>query len=204
MVQLLITTIFVALTVFHTPTKLFMRGNMLLFILAIVVTFGVLIALACVEDLRRKSPANFILLFIFTIAEAITVAIGTAGYSSDKVLTALGLTTLLCFALTIFALQTKIDFTVMGGFLMVAAIILMVVSIVAIFFPSKLMTLIIASAGALIFSVYLIYDTQLMVGGEHKYSISPEEYIFAAINIYLDIINIFMYILAILGASSDD
>lgn len=204
MCQLLITTIFIALTTFHKPTHEFMRGNMLLFILAIVVTFGAIIALACVEDLRRKSPANFIILFIFTIAESITVAIGTIQYSPEKVLTAFGLTTLLCFALTIFALQTKIDFTVMGGFLMVAAIILMVVSLVAMFFPSKLMTLIIASAGALIFSVYLIYDTQLMVGGEHKYSISPEEYIFAAINIYLDIINIFMYILAILGASSDD
>lgn len=204
MCQLLVTTIFIALTTFHQPTKMFMKGNMLLFILAIVVTFGVIIALACVEDLRRKSPGNFILLFIFTIAESITVAIGTIPYSADKVLIAFGLTTLLCFALTIFALQTKIDFTVMGGFLMVAAIILMVVSIVAMFFPSQLMTLIIASAGALIFSVYLIYDTQLMVGGEHKYSISPEEYIFAAINIYLDIINIFMYILAILGASSDD
>ena len=35
----------------------------------------------------------------------------------------------------------------------------------------------------------------MMIGGNHKYSISPEEYIFAALAIYLDIINIFMYIL---------
>ena len=34
-----------------------------------------------------------------------------------------------------------------------------------------------------------------MIGGNHKYSISPEEYIFAALAIYLDIINIFMYLL---------
>ena len=41
----------------------------------------------------------------------------------------------------------------------------------------------------------------MMMGGNHKYSISPEEYIFAAIAIYLDIINIFLYILRIVGAA---
>ena len=37
-------------------------------------------------------------------------------------------------------------------------------------------------AGALIFSLYLVYDTQMMMGGDHKYSISPEEYVFAGNN----------------------
>ena len=41
----------------------------------------------------------------------------------------------------------------------------------------------------------------MMMGGNHKFSISPEEYIFAAIAIYLDIINIFLYILRIVGAA---
>ena len=39
---------------------------------------------------------------------------------------------------------------------------------------------------------------QMMIGGDHKYSISPEEYIFAALAIYLDIINIFMYLLRLI------
>ena len=60
------------------------------------------------------------------------------------------------------------------------------------------------SAGALIFSLYIVYDTQLMMGGKHKYSLDPEEYIFASLNLYLDIINLFMYILMIVGASSSD
>ena len=41
----------------------------------------------------------------------------------------------------------------------------------------------------------------MMMGGNHKFSISPEEYIFAAIAIYLDILNIFLYILRIVGAA---
>lgn len=91
----------------------------------------------------------------------------------------------------------------MGGVLFVAVIILMVMGIVGMFWPGKTMSLIYGSFGALIFSIYLIYDTQMMMGGKHKYSISPEEYIFAALNLYLDIVNIFIYILTIIGATRD-
>ena len=59
------------------------------------------------------------------------------------------------------------------------------------------------SIGALIFSLYIVYDTQLMMGGKHKYALSPEEYIFAALNIYLDVINLFLYILMIVGGSRE-
>ena len=41
-----------------------------------------------------------------------------------------------------------------------------------------------------------------MLGGNHKYSLSPEEYIFAALNLYLDIINLFLYLLSIFGGGS--
>ena len=56
-------------------------------------------------------------------------------------------------------------------------------------------------AGAVVFSLYLVYDTQLLMGGKHRYSISPEEYIFAALSIYLDVLNIFLYILMIVGGA---
>lgn len=120
-----------------------------------------------------------------------------------QVLLAVGITALVCLALTLFATQTKYDFTMCGGVLVVAMVIFLVFGIAAIFIKGKIITLVYASIGALLFSIYLIYDTQLMMGGEHKYSISPEEYIFAALNLYLDIVNIFMYILTIIGASRD-
>jgi FtsH-binding integral membrane protein len=63
-----------------------------------------------------------------------------------------------------------------------------------------IVNLVYACLGALLFSVYLVYDTQLMMGGKHKYSISPEEYVFAALNLYLDIVQIFLYILQIIGS----
>ena len=120
-----------------------------------------------------------------------------------QVMLAVGITAAVCLGLTIFAFQTKIDFTGLHSILFVAVLILFIFGLIAIIWHGKVMTLVYASLGAFIFSIYLIYDTQMMIGGKHKYSISPEEYIFAALSLYLDVVNIFLYILTIIGASRD-
>ena len=43
-----------------------------------------------------------------------------------------------------------------------------------------------------------------MIGGRHKYALSPEEYIFAALNLYLDIVLLFIYILALVGGGGNN
>lgn len=203
MVQLAITMGFIALLCYEPNSKRFVQQTPSLFIIALVIMIVAMITLACCGEVRRKAPINFIMLFIFTIAEGFLLGVSSSYYQQDAVLMAVGITAAVCLALTLFAFQTKYDFTMMGGILLVAVIILMVFGIVAIFVHNKIVQLVYASLGALIFSIYLIYDTQLMMGGKHKYSISPEEYVFAALNLYLDIINIFMYILAIIGHARD-
>lgn len=49
---------------------------------------------------------------------------------------------------------------------------------------------------------FLAVDTQLLLGNKNL-SLSPEEYIFAALNLYTDIIQIFIYILSIVGRSRE-
>ncbi|EEC07222.1 conserved hypothetical protein [Ixodes scapularis] len=44
----------------------------------------------------------------------------------------------------------------------------------------------------------------MMLGGNHKYSVSPEEYIFAALSLYVDIVNLFLMILQIVGYANKD
>lgn len=51
-------------------------------------------------------------------------------------------------------------------------------------------------------SQFLAVDTQLILGNK-QLALSPEEYIFAALNLYTDIINIFLYILAIIGRAKE-
>jgi FtsH-binding integral membrane protein len=96
------------------------------------------------------------------------------------------LTSALCTAggITIFAINTKIDATKWGSMLMVAGFAFIALIFVGIFWINKIVYLVIAGVSALLFSAYLIYDIQLIMGGR-TYSISPDEYVFAALSIYL-------------------
>ncbi|XP_025198160.1 protein lifeguard 3-like, partial [Melanaphis sacchari] len=189
MCQLLIAIAFISMATFHDPTRLLLKSYPSLSIITSIITLGILIALASSENLRRKSPYNYIFLFVITLALSFLLAVSVSRYYPRQVLSALILATIICFGLTIFALQTKIDFTVFGSFLMVAVTILLVASVVVILFPEKLMTLIIACVGSIVYSLYLIYDTQMMVGSNHMYVITPREYVLAVLSIYIDIIN---------------
>lgn len=104
-------------------------------------------------------------------------------------------------ALTLFALQTRIDFTMMSGILFVFSLCFFITFILCICVRSYWTYMAYGGIGALIFSIYIVYDTQLMLGGKHKYSISPEEYIFASLNLYLDIVNLFLYVLLLVNGS---
>ena len=55
--------------------------------------------------------------------------------------------------------------------------------------------------GVILFSFYLIYDTQLIIGGKHRqYQFTEDMYILASLTLYLDIINIFIYLLEIMNS----
>jgi FtsH-binding integral membrane protein len=82
--------------------------------------------------------------------------------------------------------------------LFAAVFSLMIMSFFLMWWNSYWVTILIATLGVIIFSAYLIYDTQLIIGGKtRQYQI--DDYILAAINLYLDITRIFIYILAIVG-----
>lgn len=173
-------------------------------ILAFVPLIGCMVTvipLACSQDLRRRVPHNFILLGIFTLSESLAIG-AIVAWSPGIALQAFIITAAIVFGLTLFAFQTKIDFTVANGFMFCVLLVFTVVGFMLMFFPtnSKMHT-IYAGLGVLIFSVYLIIDTQMLVSDKHKFQISSEDYIFGALTIYLDIIQIFIYILSILGNS---
>lgn len=230
MAQLLVTFGMVAVFTLHPDAKMFAQRNPQLLFLSMIVTFVVMMAMACCTSVRREAPMNFIFLGIFTVAEGLLLGVFSSymegrmvSYLSFflikiswdilktdvhcllQVLMAVGITAAICFSLTLFAFQTKVDFTGAGPYLFAAAICFMIFGFILIFFtPGKTVHLVYSSIGALLFSFYLVYDTQMMMGGNHKYSVSPEEYIFAALSLYLDIVNIFIYILSILQATSND
>ncbi|GFT27383.1 protein lifeguard 1 [Nephila pilipes] len=200
MVQLAITFGFITLFVYNDSVKLYAQEHTEMMFIALILVFVLMIAMACCDNMRRTFPLNFICLFSFTVVESFLLGVASSTYDADEVMWAAGICAFICLGLTVFAFQTKYDFTMMGGMLFVALLIFVIFGFLTIFLYSQVVRLIYACIGALIFSLYLVYDTQLLIGGHHKYSISPEEYIFAALNLYLDIINLFIYILQIFGS----
>ncbi|XP_055341693.1 protein lifeguard 1-like [Paramacrobiotus metropolitanus] len=198
-VLLLITTGFIALFMFIPELHYFAATNQPMMIASMVLTFVIIIALACFQQLRRQTPVNFILLILFTLCMSWMLATVTAFYEVESVLWAAGVTAVITIALTIFAMQTKWDFTIISGLMLVVMVVLLFFGIFAAIFQSRILHVTYAALGALVFGIYLVIDVQLMLGGQHTYSVSPEEYVFAALNIYLDIVNLFLKILIIIG-----
>ena len=62
------------------------------------------------------------------------------------------------------------------------------------------MNILISGFGSLLFSFFIVYDVQLIAGGKHqKMRFGLDEYAFAALILYMDIINLFLHILSLLG-----
>lgn len=169
--------------------------------LAIVGAVGGLIlqlVLVCVPNLARKVPTNFILMTLITFCYAILISCAAAASSRDSFLIAIGSTFVVVVGLMLFACQTKYDFTGCGTYLFVAMLCVMIFGFLCIFFSSRIMHLVYSSIATVLFCMILVYDTQLVVGGKHRrYQYSVDDYIFAALTLYMDIIIIFMNILAI-------
>ncbi|XP_020811643.1 protein lifeguard 1 [Drosophila serrata] len=199
--QLIATLGLLALLTCDDDVKLYVQESKVLFLLAwvgMLVTLGIL---TCNEGARRRTPTNFIFLMMFSIAQSFLVSVVACRYAPKEIFMSVVITAVVCLGLTVFALQTRFDFTMMGGMLVSFLLVLLVFGFVTMFVNSSVLSKVFVCLGALLFSFYLVFDTQMMMGGKHRYSISPEEYIFAALNLYMDMVNIFLDILQMIGGS---
>ncbi|XP_066490062.1 protein lifeguard 4 [Tiliqua scincoides] len=191
-VQILLTTVTSAAFLYSNTIRTFVHESPALLLVSLLGSLVVILALTLY---RHQHPVNLYLLFGFTLLEALTVAITVTFYEVSVVLQAFILTTAVFLALTIYTFQSKRDFSKVGAGLFAGLWILLLSNFLRLFFYSEVVELMFAAAGALLFCGFIIYDTHLLM---HK--LSPEEYILAAINLYLDIINLFLHLLRLLEA----
>ncbi|MEE4660403.1 MAG: Bax inhibitor-1/YccA family protein [Halieaceae bacterium] len=114
------------------------------------------------------------------------------------VMQALGGTALVFFALSGYALTTRKDFSYMGGFLMVGLLVAIVAAIANIFLAIPALSLTISAAIVLIMSGLILFDTSRIING------GETNYIRATVALYLDIYNLFVNLLHLLGAFGGD
>jgi Integral membrane protein, interacts with FtsH len=120
---------------------------------------------------------------------------------STNILLLSGLSTLGIFSgLSLYAVQTKYDYTDKGGYLIAILFSFIMFGLFIPFVNIPLISIVYSSGGALLFSFYIVYDTQQIVGGNHrKIMFHTDDYVLAAVSLYLDIINLFLYILDLLN-----
>ncbi|MGD9554645.1 MAG: Bax inhibitor-1/YccA family protein [Arcobacteraceae bacterium] len=161
----------------------------------VILEFVLLFALFAVKN---KPGINLAVLFGFTFVSGLTITPLLASVfnmpgGASIVAQAFLMTSVAFGGISMFALTTKRDFSGMGKMLFIALIILVVGSISNIFIQAPLLQLGIAMVGAVLFSAFILYDTQQIIKGGFS---TPVE---AAIALYLDFFNLFISLLQILG-----
>ncbi|PDX16727.1 Bax inhibitor-1/YccA family protein [Helicobacter pylori] len=164
------------------------------FIAEIAALFGLMFS-------KSKPGLNLFMLFAFTSLSGVTLVpllgmvIAKAGLGA--IWQALGMTTIVFGLMSVYALKTKNDLANMGKMLFIALIVVLVCSLINLFLGSPMFQVVIAGASAVLFSLYIAYDTQNIVKGMYD---SPID---AAVDLYLDFLNVFISILQIIGIFSD-
>jgi protein lifeguard len=195
--QLLFTVLFIILSL-TVPLFLAIMLNPIFIILAAISSLITFICLTCFRNLARTVPTNYVLLFVFTWAESVLVSFSCVLVNDNMlVIQAALLTAVVVLALTIHAFTTKEDYTVMGAGFFCLIFLGIASGFCVILFDSEIMEILYLFVGILMFSMFLIYDTQKTISG-HSNQYEIDEYVLAAMNIYYDIIVLFKKILELL------
>lgn len=166
----------------------------IMYLVFVLVGFGLLFVVNRMADTAKGLPA------IFAFTGVMGAALGpvlneylSMANGPELVLQSLGGTALIFFGLSAYALQSKRDFSFMGGFLVAGLLVAIVAMIANIFLAIPTLSLTISAAIIMIMSGLILMDTSRIVhGGETNY-------IRATVGLYLNIFNLFVNLLHLLG-----
>lgn len=163
----------------------------------IITMIGMFLPLIGAMKFRQVFPTNIGLVFLFTFIEGIFISpfIYALGQTQPGVVGQAALLTGITFsALTFYAFVSRKDFSAWGGFFTIGLVVLIVVSLLNMFFQNTTASLWLAGATVFVFGGLLIFDTWRL-----KNVFGPDDYVQAAVAIYLDLLNMFLAILSLLG-----
>ncbi|NXD06035.1 LFG3 protein, partial [Nothocercus nigrocapillus] len=202
--QLFVTVGIIAVFTFVSPVRSFVQRNVAVYYASYAVFLVTYLVLACCQGPRRRFPWNIILLSIFVSGRAglgLPGGLGCPTYRTNAVLIAMLITAIVAIIVTVFCFQTKGAAVPPGAAPRLPAPGLCRAQ--ALTAPCARpqvpwLHMLYAAIGAIVFTLFLAYDTQLVLGNR-KNSLSPEEYVYGALTIYTDIMYIFTSILQIVG-----
>jgi len=156
---------------------------------------GSMASLAVLHVVARRQPLNLVVLFFFTAFESLFLSSALMFVPADLLLRALLTTVTVFVGLSLYTLESKTDFSFMRSFLGSALWILIVAGLFQIFWPmGSEMDTIFTWFGALVFCGFVVFDTWRL-----HFQLKPDEYVLAAVSLYLDFINLFLRILHLMS-----
>jgi len=152
---------------------------------------------------RGKPGLNLAMLFLFTFLTGVSLVpllASLIGAGNGAMIgNAFLMTSVLFGALSLFAINSKSDYSSWGKPLFITLIVVIVASLINIFFlQSPIMHVIITAGILLLFGIFTIYDTQNIANGAYDSEVD------AAVSLYLDFLNMFTAILQLLGIFGGD
>ncbi len=173
------------------------------FFVGLVGAFGCLIVLNFVKE---RTPLNLILLFAFATLEGVLLGGILEAYLAHGlgllVLNAASATGLVTLIAGGYGYTTKRDLTGLGSFLFIGLLVLIGASIIGLFLHLALLQIAIAAGGALLFTGFLVFDLNRVARAGQ---VSQGDTILLAVSVYIDIVNLFLFLLQLLGiARSND
>lgn len=143
------------------------------------------------------------LFFLYAIANGLTLSLIFVIFTTTSIASAFFITAGTFAVMSVYGYYTKSDLTSMGKILMMALIGLVIASIVNIFMESTLLYWITSYVGVFIFTGLIAYDTQkikeMNIIGNEGTDEDTKESLMGALTLYLDFINLFLFILRIFG-----
>ncbi|XP_071347052.1 protein lifeguard 1 isoform X2 [Trachinotus anak] len=192
--QLLFTFSVVCVFTFSNVVKRAVQINLWPYITSVIIFFVVTFSLSCCKSFSRRHPWNIVGLVVVTLSLSYMVGTIASFHRTTAVVITMGVTLAISLAIIAFSAQTRYDFTVCHGIGLVLAVDLLMFGIFSTFYYSHMLDIVYGCLGALLYALFLMIDCQLMMG-MMSHRLDPEEYINAALIIYLDIILIFLYLL---------
>lgn len=181
--------------ILDTMTGLFLP----VIIVQLVIGFGLGLAIT-----RISAMVATLMFFVYAATMGVTIAliIYWAGYSATTVLSAAAAAAGMFGGAAIYGLVTKRNLASMGGYLLMALVGIIIASVVNVFIGWQTMNFVISVLGVLIFTGLTAYDVQQIATGKLAAWLGPDKgAIFGAFQLYLNAINMFLFLMRIFGGS---
>lgn len=150
----------------------------------------------CYTNVYISSPSKYIHYLLFLESSSYLLGAISYKYNDKLLLTSSSVTGLTVAGLFCYTYITETDFTRYIDYFLGFFMCILFTGLLNIFFNNSLINIFIIGSFCLLFTFFIMIDLQMITAKKHiMYSYSTNDYIFAAISLYLDVINMFLYLL---------